>query len=113
MQMSNTYGYVRVSSIDQNEDRQMIALRKAGVAAENIFMDKQSGKDFHRASTKKNFKGAKKVSISKSKKTYTKKKLKAKKKYYIRIRAYKTYKDANKKIKKVYGKWTTISKKTK
>lgn len=111
--MSNTYGYVRVSSIDQNEDRQMIALRKAGVAAGNIFMDKQSGKDFHRASTKKNFKGAKKVSIYKSKKTYTKKKLKAKKKYYIRIRAYKTYKDANKKIKKVYGKWTTISKKTK
>lgn len=64
-------------------------------------------------STKKNFKGAKKISISKSKKTYTKKKLKAKKKYYIRIRAYKTYKDANKKAKKVYGKWTTINKKTK
>ena len=64
-------------------------------------------------STKKNFKGAKKISISKSKKTYTKKKLKAKKKYYIRVRAYKTYKDANKKTKKVYGKWTTINKKTK
>ncbi len=47
--MSNTYGYVRVSSMEQNEDRQMIALRKAGVAAGNIFMDKQSGKDFHRA----------------------------------------------------------------
>ena len=50
-------------------------------------------------STKKNFKEAKTISISKSKKTYTKKKLTAKKKYYIRIRAYKTYKDANKKTK--------------
>lgn len=64
-------------------------------------------------STKKNFKGAKKISISKSKNTYTVKGLKAKKKYYIRIRAYKTYKDANKKTQKVYGKWVTINKKTK
>lgn len=46
--MSNVYGYVRVSSIEQNEDRQMIALKKAGVSAGCIFMDKQSGKDFHR-----------------------------------------------------------------
>ena len=64
-------------------------------------------------STKNNFKGAKTISVSKSKNTYTKKNLKAKKKYYIRVRAYKTYKDANKKMQKVYGKWTTISKKTK
>lgn len=64
-------------------------------------------------STKKNFKGAKTISIFSSKKTYTKTSLKAKKKYYIRVRAYKTYKDANKKTQKVYGKWTTISKKTK
>lgn len=63
--------------------------------------------------TKKNFKGAKKISISKSKNTYTIKSLKAKKKYYIRIRAYKTYKDANKKTQKAYGKWVTIHKKTK
>ena len=63
-------------------------------------------------STKRNFKGANKISISKSKKTYTKKGLKSKKKYYIRIRAYMTYKDADNKTKKVYGKWTTISKKT-
>ena len=40
------YGYVRVSSKDQNEDRQMIAMREFGV--EKIFMDKQSGKDFNR-----------------------------------------------------------------
>lgn len=46
--MGNVYGYVRVSSMEQNEDRQMVALEKAGVAAGNIFMDKQSGKDFHR-----------------------------------------------------------------
>ncbi len=46
--MGNVYGYVRVSSIEQNEDRQMIALKKAGVSFSHIFMDKQSGKDFHR-----------------------------------------------------------------
>ena len=43
-----TYGYVRVSSTDQNEDRQMIALHELGVEDQNIFMDKQSGKDFER-----------------------------------------------------------------
>lgn len=42
------YGYVRVSSMDQNENRQVCALYEAGVAAKNIFMDKQSGKDFKR-----------------------------------------------------------------
>lgn len=47
------YGYVRVSSIDQNEDRQMIALRDAAVPEKNIFMDKQSGKDFNRPNYKK------------------------------------------------------------
>lgn len=64
-------------------------------------------------STKKSFKGAKTISISKSKKKYTKKNLKSKKKYYLRIRAYKTYKGANKKMINAYGKWTSISKKTK
>ena len=43
-----TYGYVRVSSTDQNEDRQMIALSEVGVPKKNIFMDKMSGKDFER-----------------------------------------------------------------
>lgn len=42
------YGYVRVSSTDQNEDRQMIALREAGVQDKMIYTDKQSGKDFNR-----------------------------------------------------------------
>lgn len=44
----NVYGYVRVSSQDQNEDRQMIAMREYGVPEGNIFLDKQSGKDFNR-----------------------------------------------------------------
>ena len=42
------YGYARVSTREQNEERQMIALREALVPEENIFMDKQSGKDFDR-----------------------------------------------------------------
>lgn len=51
--MGNTYGYVRVSSMEQNEDRQMIALKEAGVLSDCVYMDKQSGKDFHRADYKK------------------------------------------------------------
>ena len=47
------YGYVRVSSSDQNEDRQLIALLQEGVAQKNIFIDKQSGKDFDRPKYKK------------------------------------------------------------
>lgn len=42
------YGYARVSSRDQNETRQMISLTAAGVQAENIIVEKQSGKDFER-----------------------------------------------------------------
>ena len=51
--MADVYGYVRVSSRDQNEDRQMIALRELAVADKNIFMDKQSGKDFERPAYKR------------------------------------------------------------
>lgn len=47
------YGYVRVSSADQNEDRQMLALRNVDVLKKNIFMDKQSGKNFDRPNYKK------------------------------------------------------------
>ena len=47
------YGYVRVSTREQNEDRQLIALREVGVSDKNIFMDKQSGKDFERPQYKK------------------------------------------------------------
>ena len=47
------YGYVRVSSTDQNEERQMVALAEAGVPEKNIFLDKQSGKSFDRPQYKK------------------------------------------------------------
>lgn len=46
--MADMYGYIRVSSRDQNEDRQMNAFRELSIPAKNIFMDKQSGKDFER-----------------------------------------------------------------
>lgn len=46
--MATVYGYARVSSKDQNEDRQLIALSGFGVQPQNIYMDKQSGKDFDR-----------------------------------------------------------------
>ena len=42
------YGYIRVSSLDQNEARQRLAMRQAGVPEKNQYMDKQSGKDFLR-----------------------------------------------------------------
>lgn len=42
------YGYARVSSKEQNEQRQMIALTEFGIAKKNIYMDKQSGKNFDR-----------------------------------------------------------------
>lgn len=46
--MRTIYGYVRISSIDQNEDRQIIALKEKKVLDDNIYIDKQSGKDFER-----------------------------------------------------------------
>ncbi len=51
--MGNIYGYVRVSTKEQNEDRQLIALHEVGVPQKNIYMDKQSGKDFDRPQYKK------------------------------------------------------------
>lgn len=50
--MSEIYGYARVSTQEQNEDRQIIALTEFGVKPEYIFTDKQSGKDFNRPSYK-------------------------------------------------------------
>ena len=47
------YGYVRVSSRDQNEDRQLIAMKELSIPDKNIFMDKQSGKDFNRPQYKR------------------------------------------------------------
>lgn len=51
--MANIYGYIRVSTRDQNEDRQLIALRELNIPEKNIFMDKQSGKDFNRPQYKR------------------------------------------------------------
>ena len=44
----NVYGYVRVSSRDQSEDRQLIAMKKLGVPENKIYVDKESGRDFDR-----------------------------------------------------------------
>ena len=49
----NIYGYIRVSSTDQNADRQMIAMNGEAVPQRNIYVDKQSGKDFDRPQYKR------------------------------------------------------------
>lgn len=53
MENAKTYGYMRVSTREQNEDRQRIALLEMGVPEKNIFADKLSGKDFNRPQYKK------------------------------------------------------------
>lgn len=50
---SRMYGYVRVSTKEQNEDRQVIAMREFGVAEQDILVEKQSGKDFNRPQYKR------------------------------------------------------------
>ena len=47
------YGYIRVSSIDQNEERQRIAMRENEIPDSHVFMDKQSGRDFNRPQYKR------------------------------------------------------------
>ena len=51
--MSKIYGYARVSTKEQNPDRQLAALEQAGVSAGNIYIDKISGKDFNRPKYRK------------------------------------------------------------
>jgi len=51
--MQTTYGYIRVSTKEQNEDRQILAMEKFGVDPKNIVADKQSGKDFLRPGYKR------------------------------------------------------------
>ena len=51
--MSTIYGYIRVSSKDQNEDRQLLAMQELDIPEKNIFIDKQSGKDFDRPAYKR------------------------------------------------------------
>lgn len=61
--MSKEYGYVRVSSIDQNERRQIDYMKLAGVSDNNIFVDKQSGCDFERPNYKKMVRKLKKQDV--------------------------------------------------
>jgi len=51
--MQKLYGYVRVSSRDQNEERQIRAMEEFGISLTDIIIDKQSGKDFDRPGYKK------------------------------------------------------------
>ncbi len=53
MEEKRIYGYVRVSSTDQNEDRQMAAMSELAIPPENIYIDKLSGKDFDRPQYKR------------------------------------------------------------
>lgn len=53
MEEQKFYGYIRVSSRDQNEDRQIIAFQELSIPAKNIYIDKQSGKDFDRPAYKR------------------------------------------------------------
>ena len=46
--MNKNYGYIRVSTKEQNESRQLLAMHEAGIEKEMIYIDKQSGKDFLR-----------------------------------------------------------------
>ena len=47
------YGYIRVSTKEQNEDRQRVAMHEFGIVDRDLYMDKQSGKDFERPNYKK------------------------------------------------------------
>ena len=51
--MTNLYGYIRVSTREQNEDRQLLAMRELPIPEKNIYIDKQSGKDFQRPQYKR------------------------------------------------------------
>lgn len=51
--MENLYGYIRVSTREQNEDRQILALKELSIPEKNLFIDKQSGKDFERPQYRK------------------------------------------------------------
>ncbi|MBE6988292.1 MAG: recombinase family protein [Ruminococcaceae bacterium] len=61
--MANCFGYVRVSSREQNEDRQLVAMFEQGIVKKNIYIDKQSGKDFERPQYKKMLKKVKKGDV--------------------------------------------------
>ena len=59
----NSYGYIRVSTKEQNEERQVIALKQFGITTKNIYIDKQSGKDFNRPAYKRLLKRVRKGDV--------------------------------------------------
>ena len=61
--MANNFGYVRVSSREQNEERQLVAMYEQGIERKNIYIDKQSGKDFERPQYKRMLKRLKKGDV--------------------------------------------------
>lgn len=58
------YGYIRVSTKEQNEQRQLIAMREFGIAENRVYMDKQSGKDFERKNYKRLIRKSKRTTPS-------------------------------------------------
>lgn len=65
--MKKTYSYIRVSTKDQNEDRQLLSMEELHIPDKNIFIDKQSGKDFNRPQYKRLLRKLKKTICSLSK----------------------------------------------
>lgn len=68
--MPQNYAYIRVSTKDQNERRQLIALKPYSIKKQNIYIDKQSGKDFDRPQYQKLLKKLKKDDLLYIKKEY-------------------------------------------
>ena len=64
--MGISYGYIRVSTKEQNEDRQILSLKELAIPEKNLFMDKQSGKDFERPQYQKMVRKLKKTICSTS-----------------------------------------------
>lgn len=62
--MGNLYGYIRVSTREQNEDRQILALKELSIPEKHLFIDKQSGKDFERPQYRKMVRKLKKTICS-------------------------------------------------
>ena len=62
--MGNVYEYIRVSTREQNEDRQILELKDLSIPEKNLFIDKQSGKDFERPQYRKMVRKLKKTTYS-------------------------------------------------
>ncbi len=59
----NSYGYIRVSTKEQNEDRQLLAMQEVGLTKKHIYLDQQSGKDFNRPQYKRLLRRLKKEDV--------------------------------------------------